>query len=428
MQWYTSAANEGDAGEGTQVTTTEAVGSGAMLSMAPAPACPSAPAARAPRLDAAELVADVLSHVRGGDAAEAPPLRFLPALDRLCSAISEDARLTDAGFRSARRSLVSALVVQLRVRRLLAKHPEIARLAFEGPLVLVGLFRTGTTLLQNLLAQHPDLRVPQLWELMHPVARDGSAAERQRLIRVTEAYVREYYRAAPTFRAIHYLEAELPEECHRLTGTTFTNDIYALRYRIPSYVEWLDEQDTTEPYAFHQTLLRCLLWREPGEHVALKCPTHLWHLDALAAVYPQARLVRLHRDPVTAVASACSLTAVVRSARSAEVDRAEIGRYWTERAWAALRSAQRCDEVHSLPVLDVRCDDDLVDRPVATVASVCEFAGVRWTHAAETRVRRFLDANPQGRHGVHRYAPEEFGLRRAELEERLADYRKEFGL
>src|SRR5919204_3167536 len=377
---------------------------------------------RGARIEAAELVGGVLSHAPDGDG-----LRFLSALDRLCSALSEEARLTEAGRRSTRRALVSSLVLQLRLERLLARYPEIERLPFEGPLVVVGLHRTGTTLLQNLLAQHPDVRVPQLWELMHPVPYDGSAAERARLIRVTQSYVQAYYRAAPAFRAIHYLDAELPEECHRLMGTTFTSDIYPLRYRIPSYVDWLAEQDMRRPYAFHRTLLRCLLWRDPGGHVALKCPTHLWYLDALAATYPEGRVVRLHRDPVVAVSSACSLTAVVRSARSVEVDRAEIGRYWTERAVAALAPAHRARDVHGLPVLDLRYDD-LVRDPLAAVASVCEFAGIRWTGAAEKRIRRFLERNPQGRHGRHRYAPEEFGVGRAELEERLGDYRKEFGL
>src|ERR671931_757719 len=381
-----------------------------------------APSPRRTRIEAGELVGGVLMH-----ASDADGLRFLPALDRLCSAVSDEARLTEAGRRSTRRSLVSALVLQLRVHRLLEQHPEVERLPFDGPLVAVGLFRTGATFLQNLLAQHPDVRAPQLWELMHPVSCDGSAAERARLIRVTQAYVQACYRAAPGFRAGHYLDAELPEECHRLIGTTFTSDVYPLRYRIPSYVEWLAEQDMRRPYAFHRTLLRCLLWRDPGGHVALKCPTHVWHLDALAATYPQGRVVRLHRDPVAAVSSACSLTAVVRSARSDEVDRAEIGRYWTERAVDALAGARRDGDVHGLPVLDLRYDD-LVAEPLAAVASVCEFAGIRWTGAAERRIPRFLERNPQGRHGRHRYAPEEFGVSRAELEERLGDYRKEFGL
>src|ERR671935_2613253 len=214
---------------------------------------------RGARIEAAELVGGVLTHAPGGDG-----FRFLPALARLCSAISDEARLTEAGRRSTRRALVSSLVLQLRLHRLLAEHPEIERLPFDGPLVVAGLFRTGTTLLQNLLAQHPDVRAPQLWELMHPVARDGSAAERARLIRVTQAYVQAYYRAAPAFRSIHYLDAELPEECHRLIGTTFTSEVYPLRYRIPGYVEWLAEQDMRRPYVFHRTLLRCLLCRDPG--------------------------------------------------------------------------------------------------------------------------------------------------------------------
>src|SRR5437763_1018576 len=256
------------------------------------------------RVEASELVGGVLTH-----APESDGLRFLSALDRLCSALSDEARLTEAGRRSTRRSLVSALVLQLRLGRFLAAHPEIERL----------------------------------------------------------------------------------------------------------------------PFAFHRTPLLGLLWRDPGGHVTLKCPTHVWHLDALAATYPQGRLVRLHRAPAASVAAACSLTAVVRSARSDDVDRAEIGRYWTERAVAALATARRDGDVHGLPVLDLR-SDDLVADPLAAVASVCEFADIRWTGGAERRVRRFLERNPQGRHGRHRYAPEEFGVSRVELEERLGDYRKEFGL
>jgi hypothetical protein len=381
-----------------------------------------APSPRQTHLVAEELVDDLVTH-----ASDDVELRFLPALERLCSALTAEARLTEAGRRATRRSLVSALVLQLRLQRLLAEHPEIECLPFDGPLVVVGLFRTGTTLLQNLLAQHPDVRAPKLWELMHPVGRDSAIAERRRLIAATQSYVRACYRTAPSFRAVRYLDAELPDDCHRLIGTTFTSDIYTLRYRIPAYARWLREQDMREPYEFHRTLLRCLLWREPGGHVALKCPTHVWHLEDLAATYPQGLLLRLHRDPVTAVASACSLTAVVRSALALDVDRAEIGRYWSERAEAALGAARRSDSVHGLPVLDLRYDD-LVSDPLGTVATVCEFAGIRWTGAAEMRVRRFLGRNLQSRDGVHRYASEEFGLSRVGLEERFGDYKKEFGL
>jgi Sulfotransferase family len=377
---------------------------------------------RQKHLVAEELVDDVVAH-----ASDDVELRFLPALERLCSALNAQARLSEAGRRSTRRSLVSALVLQLRLQRLLAEHPEIERLPFEGPLVVVGLFRTGSTLLQNLLAQHPDVRAPKLWELMHPVPRDGSTSERRRLIAATQSYVRACYRTVPAYRAVRYLDAELPDECHRLIGRTFTSDVYTVRYRIPRYADWLREQDMREPYELHRTLLRCLLWREPGGHVALKCPTHLWHLEDLAAAYPQGRVVRLHRDPVTAVASACSLTAMMRSAHSVDVDRAEIGRDWSERAEATLDAARRSESVHGLPVLDLRYDD-LVNDPLATVATVCEFAGIRWTGAAEMRVRRFFGRNLQGRHGVHRYALEEFGLSRVGLEHRFADYKKEFGL
>jgi hypothetical protein len=161
--------------------------------------------------------------------------------------------------------------------------------------------------------------------------------------------------------------------------------------------------------------------------VLLKCPTHLWHLHALAAAYPSARLVRLHRDPVQAIASASSLTAVVRAARSRAVDRHEIGAYWLDQVSLALGGARRGAELHGLPVLDLRYRD-LVRDPLAAVATVCDFAGLPFDRAAELAMRRFLAADPHRAGGVHRYTPEEFGLDRALIDECFAGYRKEFGV
>ena len=142
------------------------------------------------------------------------------------------------------------------------------------PIVITGLLRSGTTFLQQLLSQHPALRAPALWELMAP----ASPRKPSQLIADGESYVEEYYRAAPAFRSIHPLDASQPEECHRLTANSFRHFIFALRYRVPSYVRWLREQSMTEAYRFHREQLSCLLAREPGNPVLLKCPSHLWHL------------------------------------------------------------------------------------------------------------------------------------------------------
>lgn len=370
-------------------------------------------------LDPDDLVAAAARQVPGES-----PCRFLPALRRLTEALETEARLSPAGRASTRRALVGALVTQARLRDLPVRD-------VPPPTFVTGMFRTGSTLLQNLLAEHPAVRAPRLWELLAPTAPAATEADRDALVQAARGYVDGYYAAAPAFRSIHPLDAERPEECHRLTGTTFTCDIYPLRYRVPGYAEWLRRQDLREAYACHRDLLGALLAREPAPdrpHVVLKCPTHLWCLDALAAAHPGARVVRLHRSAAECVPSLCSLTAVVRGARSDAVDPHEIGRYWLRHAeWALAPERLRDGVPAGLRVLDVTYRS-LVADPVAVAGRVCEFAGIAMTGEARRRMRDFLRANPAGRHGAHRYAPADFGLDPADLDRRFAEYHTEFGV
>lgn len=366
---------------------------------------------------------DLVAQARSRCGGERVPLRFLPDLARLAEAIDAEAALTDGGRQRARESLISQLVTQIQATRLLAASPGLSPASGPAPLFITGLHRTGTTLLHNLLAEHPGIRAPRLWELLAPASPAATPGERAALIRSARRYVDEYYRAAPGFRAIHPLNAARPEECHRLIGTTFRADIYALRYHVPRYAEWLRDQDMREPYAYHRVLLSCVLARRPGPNVVLKCPFHLSHLDALAAVYPGARVVRLHRDPVTCLASVCSLTAQVRSARAAVVDSIEIGRHWLAHAERAL-SARRPAE---LSILDVRYADLLAD-PIAVAARVCSFAGIGFTRAAERRMRAIPAVTSSGGPHSHRYVPQDYGLDPTEIRERFAAYITEFQL
>ncbi|WP_117208746.1 sulfotransferase family protein [Allorhizocola rhizosphaerae] len=342
-------------------------------------------------------------------------LRFLDGLRILTTALDSEAHLTIRGRQQTRAALAKALSTQICVHRLHKRHPEIAQTPIQ-PIFITGLLRTGTTFLQHLLARHPGLRSPRLWELMAP----ASPHDQTRLIAECESYVDEYYRAAPQFRTIHPLAADEPEECHRLTANSFRHFIYALRYHVPSYVRWLRGQDMTEAYQFHRSQLRCLLWRGPGNPVVLKCPSHLWHLDALKRVYPNAKVVRLHRHPSVSVPSAASLTAVVRKARSDRVDREKIGAYWLEEASIALNRI-RNDGRH----LDIRYAD-LVADPLRVAALVCDYAGTPMTRQAAANMADFL-ATQRGSKG-HRYTAEEFGLSARHLDDHFAKYIAEFGL
>ncbi|MEU1850933.1 sulfotransferase [Streptomyces sp. NPDC019990] len=369
-------------------------------------------------LDPGTLVAEARRIERD----EQTPLGFLPDLERLAGAIDTEAGLHTRGRQRARAALVASLVTQLRVRRMTREVPELSRTRIQ-PVFITGLLRTGTTFLQHLLAQHPDLRSPALWETMAP----ASPARDEELIAACEAYIDEYYRAAPDFRSIHLLQARLPEECHRLTANSFRHSIYALRYHVPGYVAWLREQSMVPAYDFHREQLRTVLWRRPGTPVLLKCPSHLWYGDDLAKVYPDAKVIRMHRSPSVAVPSVCSLTATVRAARSDTVDREEIGRYWLAGAAEALNGLRKDKGPHTTPPLDLRFRDVVAD-PLAAAERVCDYIGVPMTAQARQRMTAFMAAENDATAGTHSYTAEEFGLTERGMTERFAPYLAEFSL
>jgi hypothetical protein len=354
------------------------------------------------------------------------PFDFLEALQVLADSLRSEGRLSPPDQAVVRSAFVNSLVVQGMVRRQLTEYPEIARLSIDRPVFIIGLMRTGTTLLHNLVAQHHEAYCPRLWELISPVGGRHPAAQEQAK-KTAKDFVNDLYLNAPRLPGIHFMDADRPDECHRLLANTFESRIFWLRYRVPGYAEWLTEQDLTAAYDYHRLQLQCLRWRIPAGIPVLKCPFHVWSLDSLLRVYPNARFVYLHRDPKTVVASSASLCAELRGARSPTVDKSEIGRFWLDQVGQVLDDWKRFVARHltDRPVLHIRYPD-LIRDPIGTARSVCEFAGMPMTSTAESRMHGYLRANPQGRHGRHEYRVEEYDLAAPDVDDRFSYYRSEY--
>jgi hypothetical protein len=172
-------------------------------------------------------------------------------------------------------------------------HPEIIDRPIYQPIFVTGLPRSGTTLLHNLLAQDPAIRVPLAWEVMLPVpAPERAGYETDARIARVERMLRWFSRLAPEFKTIHPLGARLPQECVALTSYAFRSSQFHITYHVPTYQVWLLHQ-TQGDYTFHRTFLQYLQWRCPAQRWALKAPAHLFELDALRKTYPDAYIVHM---------------------------------------------------------------------------------------------------------------------------------------
>ncbi len=343
---------------------------------------------------------------------------------RLTSSLENEARLSALGRVAARKRLVSLLETRL---RLVARAAEVGDEQITRPVFVLGLPRTGTTVLYGMLAANPAMRSPASWEVSRPFpAPTGVDPERVALM---EKDFTGFRQIAPGIDQIHPMGPFLPQECLALQAPAFTSYEFPTTFPVPSYWEWLREQDMVPAYAFEKLFLQHLQSGGlRGEHWILKTPCHLMWLDALLEVFPDALLVHTHRNPTTVLASVSSLMSNIRSAMTEHIDPVAIGREqldaWT---WGMERVMKARELVPPERVVDVMYDDT-VARPVETVERVYAHLGLDYTPAVAKGVEDYLAANPRDKHGTHTYTLEEFGLDRAEVDARFASYREHFGV
>jgi hypothetical protein len=350
-------------------------------------------------------------------------------LRRLLDSYERDANHTFIGRVAAHRDALRLLENMLRMAADRRRHPEIAAEEIRRPIFVTGLPRTGTTIMHGLLAEDPANRVPYTWECLFP----SPPTEIRRYdprIRAAERQLRWFHRLNPDFRRIHPTGARLPEECLIITSHSFLSFQFNTAHFVASYQAWLEQQDLRPSYTAHRRFLQHLQWRSHAERWVLKAPAHVFGLRALFDVYPDARVVFMHRDPLEIVPSAASLHTCLRGTFSTHVDPRVVGAEQAARWANGITRALAARDGGCAPperFVDVHYADLMRD-PIAAVRRVYEHFALPASDDLEMRWRLFLGANPQGKHGPHRYDLKRFGLRPEVERERYRAYRERFGL
>jgi hypothetical protein len=351
---------------------------------------------------------------------------FFEGLSRLIDSCQRESQLNLIGRIVLRADLIRTLCSRLFMQRDREVYPSIVRQEIHEPLFIVGLPRSGTTLLHTLLAVDPEHRVPLTWEVMtpSPPTRDNEKRRIQRAISSCNCF----NWLAPTFRHVHPVGAELPQECVSLMAPTFMSDQFDAMYYVPSYRAWFFHQDLRPPYEYHRRFLQHLQFRRNGRRWVLKAPTHMFALPTLLAVYPDALFVQTHRAPLDAMASVSSLITILRRVFSDAVDPQTVCReaidYWSKTLDRFLQDRGRLAErrICDVNYVEIRRD------PLAVVRHIYAHFGWSLSQKVEERMRRALESQPEDRYKLHRYDLSQFGVQEAESAARFATYCDRFGL
>jgi sulfotransferase family protein len=354
---------------------------------------------------------------------------FREPLEVFLRACEEEAALTTFGRLLITKMLSTALANRIALHRWSVEHPEVREERIESPWIIVGLPRTGTSLLSILLGLDPVARPLLQWEAAHPVppATLEEAPEDPRIAR-TAKDLDGLMKLNPPLKAMHPFGATLAEECVAL----FLYDVRTLaletQAHVPSYGRWLEKTDMTPAYGQHRLALQTLQSRQPTERWILKTPNHLWHLDAMQAAYPDARVIWTHRDPGPVVTSLASLANASQRLLTDRADPRPTAEEWKRKCAFALNSAMSFDRQTTAGWCQHLHYVALMADPVESVRELYRQFGEEVEPLHARRMRAFLEDRPQDRFGRHRYDPADFGWTYAGLDEEFRDYIDRYGV
>jgi hypothetical protein len=373
---------------------------------------------------------NVLYHAtRRKKLAEFGDSRFLRFFDHYLE-VSRRIPLTAFGRVTTRQAALKALANRLMVERYVHKYPRVESIPIKRPLFIVGFPRTGTTLLHHLLSQDPGYRSLKFWELHTPVPvrLDDPEKDRARRVQIARRTLAGVSFVFPEMRVMHQTDPHTPEECWQL----FYNSFGAMNMDLQSgdfeMGDWLFDQDMVWMYKQYKRYLQILAHRHPTRIYVLKCPEHLWFLDALLEVFPDAGIIQTHRDPYNCVASYCSMISLNRRMLYGKIEPHEVGKHISHRFLTGIQRAMKVrDERGDANFFDVDFRQ-LVKEPRDVIRAIKAWHGMDHDEESERRMDEWFETKRDDAKGKHVYTGEMWGLDVDDIHARYGDYIRRFNV
>ena len=351
---------------------------------------------------------------------------FEEGLERLIRSMRDEAKLTPFGKLVMRNNMQRSANARFHVEKAISENPAILDEPIEGPVFIIGMPRSGTTILQALLWRDSAHRSPLCWEclLPHPAPTPQTYRDNSRIDTVRKEFD-IMFKLVPDLRKKHYMAADSPQECVAITALNFCSYLYLAQADMPSYEDWLfNGADQVRNLSWHKRFLQFL--QSGGIRPVrwlLKTPLHVTRLKALFEMYPDARIVMPHREPASFIASSASLVSSMRSLCTDHHDPVLAGQKMPG-AYGAFLDRFLGDRA-ALDREDHFVDftfDDFVDDQMRIVDTIYERFGWNLDSQSRARMVEFLREQRKDKHGVHSYSLEQFGITQADIDREFSGY------
>ena len=377
------------------------------------------------KINANEILDQAKSETGLSDLGE--PL-FFEGLNRLIDSINNEANLNEIGIQAQPIRIQGLLTNRLRFEEDLKKFPEILDQEIIAPIVIVGLPRTGSTMTHRLLASDPNHTAMLWWEGRYPALLPGEKrGDIETRMELGKAEVDAVVAASPEALDIHPWDYKGADEEILLLEHNFLSTVPESFMALPSYSEWIEEQDHTLAYEDLKKFIQYLQWQNPGREKkrwVLKSPHHLGFIDKMISVFPDAKIIQTHRDPIKTVPSFCSMCANLFEPLTTNFDKVFIGKHWSNKLTRALNHCMNISEQHPDNFLDLEFLNMIKD-PIDEMKKIYEFIGEPFGEKTEVAMEAWREENKHEM-GAHKYSLEEYDLTESQINDNFAKYQQKY--
>ena len=377
------------------------------------------------KINANEILDQAKSETGLSDLGE--PL-FFEGLNKLTDSINNEASLNEIGIQAQPIRIQGLLSNRLRFEEDLKKFPEILDQEIIAPIVIVGLPRTGSTMTHRLLASDPNHTAMLWWEGRYPALLPGEKrGDIEARMELGKAEVDAVVAASPEALDIHPWDYKGADEEILLLEHNFLSTVPESFMALPSYSEWIEEQDHTLAYEDLKKFIQYLQWQNPGREKkrwVLKSPHHLGFIDKMISVFPDAKIIQTHRDPIKTVPSFCSMCANLFEPLTTNFDKVFIGKHWSNKLTRALNHCMNISEQHPDNFLDLEFLNMIKD-PIDEMKKIYEFIGESFGEKTEVAMEAWREENKHEM-GAHKYSLEEYDLTESQINDNFAKYQQKY--